>query len=398
MPIYLRFYFSQIVTIYSYNQTMKAIINAKIITNGQILSGYHLLFSNKKIITLSRDIPIWAEVIDAEGAYLSAGFIDIHIHGSLGADVMDGTQEALEIISNSLVATGTTAYLATTMTMSEEVIRQALNTIKAYQQAPKGAKLVGAHLEGPFINPSKHGAQDPRHIQQPNLALIRPYLDIVKMITLAPEVEGAKEFIGYLQENHPDIVLSMGHSDASFEDARCAIAWGVTHATHLFNAMSPFHHRHPGLVGAVLGDNEVSCDLIADKIHLHPSFFDLLACLKPRQLILITDAMRAGCMHEGSYDLGGQEVCVANGEARLLDGTLAGSVLKLNEALRNFYQESNIGLPEVVEMVTVRPAKRLGLKMGELKEDYPADFVLFDREFNILKSFIDGEECYSSSL
>jgi len=374
---------------------MKAIINAKIITDGQIFNGYHLLFSNQKIITLSRELPIWAEVIDAKGAYLSAGFIDIHLHGSAGADVMDGTHEALDRIAHSIVQTGTTAYLATTMTMASELIVRALERIQSHQDNG-GAKLLGAHLEGPFINPIKHGAQDPQYIQSPNLKLIAPYLDTIKMITLAPEVEGAQAFMRYLQQHYPDILLSIGHSDASFDETLAGIEAGIGHATHLFNAMNPLHHRNPGVVGAILADDRVSCDLIADGVHLHPSFFNLIHKLKPQQLILITDAMRAGCMQCGLYDLGGQQVEVKSGEARLMDGTLAGSVLKLNEALRNVYCHSDIELPELIDMVTRRPAQRLGIKMGELKEGYPADLVLFDENFNIIKSFVDGVLRYST--
>jgi len=373
---------------------MKAIINAKIISNGKIVNGFNLLFS-KKIIALSRELPIWAEIIDARGAYLSAGFIDIHIHGSAGADVMDASPEAMDTISGSILQTGTTAYLATTMTMGVVEISKALKTIQNHRPTT-GAKLLGVHLEGPFINPSKHGAQNPAHIQPPNLELIQPYLDIIKMITLAPEVEGARAFIDYLQTDHPHIVLSIGHSDATFEETQKGIAWGVSHATHLFNAMNPLHHREPGVVGAILGSDEVSCDLIADMIHIHPSFFNLLFRLKRNRLILITDAMRAGCLQCGTYDIGGQDAIVSEGEARLADGTLAGSVLRLNEALRNFYQHSEVGLPELIDMVTRIPAQKLGLKMGEIREEYPADLVLFDRDFTVLKTFVNGELRYES--
>ena len=373
---------------------MKAIINAKIISNGKIVNGFNLLFS-KKIIALSRELPIWAEIIDARGAYLSAGFIDIHIHGSAGADVMDASPEAMDTISGSILQTGTTAYLATTMTMGVVEISKALKTIQNHRPTT-GAKLLGVHLEGPFINPSKHGAQNPAHIQPPNLELIQPYLDIIKMITLAPEVEGARAFIDYLQTDHPHIVLSIGHSDATFKETQKGIAWGVSHATHLFNAMNPLHHREPGVVGAILGSDEVSCDLIADMIHIHPSFFNLLFRLKRNRLILITDAMRAGCLQCGTYDIGGQDAIVTEGEARLADGTLAGSVLRINEALRNFYQHSEVGLPELIDMVTRIPAQKLGLKMGEIREEYPADLVLFDRDFTILKTFVNGELRYES--
>ena len=371
---------------------MRAIINAKIITDKEVLEGHNLLFG-KKIIKVTKELPIWAKVIDAKGLYLSAGFIDIHIHGSAGFDVMDGTKEALEGMAQSLLQTGTTSFLATTMTMSEEAIKQALIAVQEHQHS-KGAKVLGVHLEGPFINESKHGAQNPKFIQKPNFELIEPYMDIVKMITLAPEVEGGEVFIKYMKENYPHILLSVGHSNASYDVTKKSFSWGISHSTHLFNAMNPLHHREPGIVGAVLEDEQISCEIIADLIHVHPLFFNILYKLKKEQLLLVTDAMRAGCMHCGEYDLGGQKVVVKEGEARLKDGTLAGSVLKLNEALKNFYEHSDITLPELIATVTTLPARKLGLRVGALKEDSSADFVLFDDGFEIYSTFVNGEEIY----
>ncbi len=371
---------------------MRAIINAKIITDKEVLEGHNLLFG-KKIIKVTKELPIWAKVIDAKGLYLSAGFIDIHIHGSAGFDVMDGTKEALEGMAQSLLQTGTTSFLATTMTMSEEAIKQALIAVQEHQHS-KGAKVLGVHLEGPFINESKHGAQNPKFIQKPNFELIEPYMDIVKMITLAPEVEGGEVFIKYMKENYPHILLSVGHSNASYDVTKKSFSWGISHSTHLFNAMNPLHHREPGIVGAVLEDEQISCEIIADLIHVHPLFFNILYKLKKEQLLLVTDAMRAGCMHCGEYDLGGQKVLVKEGEARLKDGTLAGSVLKLNEALKNFYEHSDITLPELIATVTTLPARKLGLRVGALKEDSSADFVLFDDGFEIYSTFVNGEEIY----
>ncbi|HHD80495.1 MAG TPA: N-acetylglucosamine-6-phosphate deacetylase, partial [Campylobacterales bacterium] len=330
---------------------MKAIINAKIITDGKILNGYNLIF-NQRIIDITQDLPICEEIIDAKGAYLSAGFIDIHIHGSSGADIMDGTYEALDTISKSLLQTGTTSFLATTMTMSSDDIKKALSNIQKNIDSVDGANILGVHLEGPFINPTKYGAQNPKYIQKPNFELIKDYIDIVKLITLAPEVDGAKELIEFLQKEYPNIILSIGHSDASYSQSLESFSWGVSHATHLFNAMSPLHHREPGIVGAVLGDSSISCEIIADNIHIHPSFYNLIYRLKQEQLLLITDAMRAGCMKSGEYSLGGQKVIVKKAEARLSDRTLAGSVLRLNEALRNVYKYSDIELPELIKMVT----------------------------------------------
>ena len=374
---------------------MKAIVNAKIVTDKEVLVGFNLLFS-KKIIKITKELPIWAKVIDAKGLYLSAGFIDIHIHGSAGFDVMDASFEALDAISKSILQTGTTSFLATTMTMSQEDIVRALSNIHKHKNSVTGAKILGTHLEGPFINLEKHGAQNPKFIQKANLALIEPFIKSINMITLAPEVEVAKDFIEYLNRYYPHIILSIGHSEATYEKAKESFSWGISHATHLFNAMNPLHHREPGIVGAVLSDNSVSCDIIADLIHIHPSFFNMLYKLKPEQLVLVTDAMRAGCIQCGVSEVGGQKVIVKDGEARLEDGTLAGSVLKMNEALRNFSQHSDVSLVELVAMVTKVPAQKLGLEIGELKEDYSADMVLFDKDFNIFSVYIEGKEVFTT--
>ncbi len=286
--------------------------------------------------------------IDAKGNYVSAGFIDLHIHGSGDADVMDATPEALETISSVLLQTGTTSFLATTMTMSTQEIDKALRNVQRYSKKVTGANVLGIHLEGPFINVNKHGAQDKTYIQSPNFTLIENYINEVKMITLAPEVEGAENFVKHMSEHYPHVILSIGHSDASYAQAQESFTWGISHATHLFNAMNPYHHRKPGIVGAVF-DADVSCDMIADLIHTHPSTLELVHRMKKDKLILITDAMRAGCMKWGTYALGGRKVEVAAGKAVLEDGTLAGSVLQMDQALLNMEQHTSMSLVEVVE-------------------------------------------------
>ena len=333
-------------------------------------------------------------MIDAKGNYVSAGFIDLHIHGSGGADAMDATPEALETISSTLLQTGTTSFLATTMTMSIQAIDKALQNIQEHGQKVSGAEILGIHLEGPFINASKHGAQDKRYIQKPNIDLIDNYMNEVKMITIAPEVEGAEDFIKSLTKDHPHIVLSIGHSDASYEKSKESFTWGVSHATHLFNAMNPYHHREPGIVGAVFDSKDVSCDIIADLVHTHPSALELTHKIKKEKLILITDAMRAGCMKCGSYDLGGQTVTVSKGKATLKDGTLAGSVLKLNEALLNMTKQTSMTRIEAVNAVTKIPAQLLGVKKGQLKVGYDADIVIFDEDFSIISIIVKGKVKY----
>ena len=372
---------------------MKAIINAKIFSDDKIIEGRVLIF-DKKIVNVVdtadlRDM----EIFDANGAYVSAGFIDLHIHGSGGADVMDATPDALETISSTLLQTGTTSFLATTMTMSNEAIDKALQNIQLHADKVSGANVLGIHLEGPFINADKHGAQDKAYVQSPNTAVIENYMNEVKMITLAPEIEGAEGFVKQLTKEYPHVILSIGHSDASYEESQKSFTWGISHATHLFNAMNPYHHRKPGIVGAVF-DADVSCDIIADLVHTHPSTLELVQKVKKEKLILITDAMRAGCMKCGTYDLGGRSVEVDEGKAVLEDGTLAGSVLKMNDALSNMRKHTSMDLVEIVNAVTKIPAQKLGIQKGELREGYDADIVIFDENFSIISTIVNGEVKY----
>jgi len=375
---------------------MKAIINARLIESDSVVEGKVLLF-DKKIIEIAESVPEGSEIIDAKGAYVSAGFIDLHIHGAGGADVMDGTPEALETISDTLLQTGTTSFLATTMTMSTEAIDTALQNIKAHKERVNGAQILGVHLEGPFINPSRHGAQDEVYIQSPNFDLIADHTESIRMITLAPEVEGAEAFIRNLTEQYPHIILSVGHSDATYDQCKESFGWGVSHATHLFNAMNGYHHREPGIIGAVF-ESDVTCDIIPDLVHTHPSALELTYRLKKDKLILITDAMRAGCMKNGLYDLGGQRVVVKEGKAELEDGTLAGSVLRLNEGLRKMVAHTSMSLVEAVKSVTEIPARKLGISKGELRRGYDADIVIFDEDFSIISTVVAGELKYTNDV
>jgi len=371
---------------------MKAIVNALLITDDKIVNDAVLIF-DKEIIGIVDKVPNDIEIIDAKGAYVSAGFIDIHIHGSGGADVMDATYEALETISQTVLQTGTTSFLATTMTMSSGKIDKALSTIAQYRDQVSGANIIGIHLEGPFINPSKHGAQDKAYIQAPNFKLIGDYIDHIRMITLAPEVEGSEAFIKTMQEKYSHVVLSIGHSDADYDKAKESFSWGISHATHLFNAMTSYHHRKPGIVGAVF-DSDVTCDIIPDLIHTHSSVLALTHKIKHDKLMVITDAMRAGCMKCGTYDLGGQKVIVQDGKAELEDGTLAGSVLRLNEGLRYMKECTSMSFVEVVNSVTKIPARKLNIQKGELKTGYDADIVIFDKDFSIISTIVAGEIKY----
>ncbi len=376
---------------------LSAIVNAKIILEDSIRDDLVILFDERivsfvesKDVDLSQYCPI-----DVKGAYLSAGFIDIHIHGSGGADVMDATPEALNMISKTILSTGTTAFLATTMTMSQETIERAIDNVISSGSSVDGAKVVGVHMEGPYINRQMCGAQDARYIQKPSLELIKKYSSVLKMITLAPEIKGAPEFIKEIATQYPDIVLSVGHSNATYEITKESFRNGVSHATHLGNAMSGFHHRAPGVLGAVMSSSEVTCDVIADFVHTHEATLELFWQAKKDKLILITDAMRAGCMRCGEYDLGGRRVVVKERVATLDDGTIAGSVLRLNEALANMLKATSMNLVDVVRSVTAIPAKKFGLDCGTLEVGKRADMVVFDESFDILLTIIDGKIKYT---
>jgi N-acetylglucosamine-6-phosphate deacetylase len=377
---------------------VKAIVNAGLIIGDTVLEGQTLLFDTQ-ILAVDTSVNLeGVEIIDAEGAYVSAGFIDIHIHGSGGADVMDATPEALETISRTLVQTGTTAFLATTMTMSQSKIENALENVRTVRASLSGAVLVGVHLEGPFINPLKHGAQDVQYVQRPTLSWLERYSDEVRMITLAPEVDGGMAFVEACRRKYPHMVLSIGHSEASYSQSQQGFDAGISHVTHLFNAMPAYHHREPGTVGACFDRDDVTCDIIADLVHTHPHHLRLVHRMKRDNVILITDAMRAGCMQHGTYDLGGRKVKVSDGRAILEDGTLAGSVLRMNDALKHMVAYGGMSLPEAVRSVTLLPAKKLRLSKGSLKQGYDADIVMFDEDFSIISTIVAGEVRYQRSV
>lgn len=377
---------------------MKALINGKILMENEILEDRALLFDTKiREICKVEDINHYevTEIIDAKNLYISPGFIDIHIHGSGGFDTMDGDINALEKISKTIAAYGTTSFLPTTMTMEKSHIIKALDTIKKAMstETKNGANILGVHLEGPFINPIFKGAQNSEYIIEPDYEFIKNYLDIIKIITMAPEIKGSFDFMDLIKQNS-SAVLSIGHSNATYEEAMEAIERGISHSTHIFNAMTPLHHRNPGVVGAVF-NSEITCELIADKIHVHPELFRfLIKAVGENRICLITDSMRAGCMKDGCYDLGGQSVIVKDGSARLSDGQLAGSVLTLNLAVKNFFESTDYPLNKIVNMVSINPAKVIGFEnqKGSIEKGKDADIILFDKEISIKSVFIEGKK------
>ncbi len=369
---------------------MKAIINGRFILPQEITEGQALTFDRTlQGFTDPDQLPADTEIIDAQGAYVAPGFLNIHIHGCGGSDAMDGTREALDTMSRLLASTGVTGFLPTTMTCSEEAIGRALSAIRDAQGHEPGADILGANLEGPFISEKYKGAQKACHIRKAHWESIEPYADILKILTLAPETLTDMEFIPRCCSHK--IIVSLGHSDATFEEAARAISAGASHITHLYNAMSPLHHRRPGLVGAAL-TQPVMCELIADGIHIHPAALSLAVHAKGLdKIVLITDSMRACLLGEEESELGGQKVFVKDGRATLADGTLAGSILTMEKAIQNIWKFAHLTLPQAVQLATVNPARELGLTdRGTLETGQRADLAIFDDDFNILQTYKKG--------
>lgn len=361
-----------------------------------------ILLEGGKISRVAEKIEAQADVhIDATGKNWTAfpGFIDVHIHGAAGHDAMDATPEAVKGLAGVLPKEGTTSFLATTMTQSDEAISAALKNIRDFQMEDGQAEMLGVHLEGPFISDKRAGAQPIEHIAEPSYPLFQKWQKLsgnqIRLVTLAPETTNGLAFIKNLAED--GVIASIGHSDGTLEEVQAAVRAGASHVTHLYNQMSPFHHRNPGVVGASLTEKGLTVEVIADFIHSHPTSVELAFRQKgAERLILITDAMRAKGLAPGVYDLGGQDVQVTRKDARLADGTLAGSILTMDAAIRNVQSITGCSLNELVSMTSANAAKELGLSnKGSLQEGTDADVAILDDSFTVQLTICRGTIAYT---
>ena len=342
------------------------------------------------------------EIVLPEGAIVLPGFIDQHIHGAGGADGMDATIEDYETIAKTVAAEGTTSFVITTMTQSVENIMKAMQAVKEYREGEHdGARVVGIHLEGPFIAPAFKGAQPLDYVAQPSVEVFKAYNEAsgnaIKIVTLAPEVEGAAELIAYLTAN--GIVSSIGHTGAKCADIEKAIAEGASNVTHTYNAQTALHHREIGTVGSAMLYDELNCELIADTIHVSVPAMRLLIKNKPADKVsLITDAMRAKGIPDGVSELGGQVVYVKDGEARLADGTLAGSVLRRNRAVQNTVEKVGVPFTKAVDFATINPARMLGIdkETGSIAVGKRADFTVINENYDVLYTVSGGKVIYKA--
>ena len=376
---------------------MKCIINGQLILPTEVVSGMAIIFDEKieKIVPQSEvDLSAY-EVIDAEGKWVAPGLVDIHIHGYMGCDTSDGDPDGIRKMSAGLVKNGVTSFCPTTMTVSVEEIEKAFNDAREVKAegAKNGAKVVGINCEGPFINASKKGAQAAEHIKRPDAEFIKKHADIIKVYTIAPEVDGGLDCIADVFADGR-VVSSMGHTNATFEEANAGIDAGVRHTTHLFNAQTALMHRNPGVVGAALSDEKVSVELICDTFHVNPGLYKMVHKLKGDKLCIITDCMRAGGMPDGDYTLGGQPVKKTGIQCLMPDGTIAGSVLDLNKGVKNFYEHAGVTLAEAFAAASLNPAKAIGedANIGSLEAGKCADIIIVDTDFNVIKTIIGGIE------
>jgi N-acetylglucosamine-6-phosphate deacetylase len=338
--------------------------------------------------------------IDGAGQHLLPGFIDVHVHGALGHEAMDADTDGLRAMARFYARHGVTGFLPTTWTASGDAILRALRCIAAVRgPVPGGATILGAHVEGPYLNPVRCGAQDASQIRRADLDEARQILDtgVVRLLALAPEFE---ENLALLDEcARRGVTVSAAHTDATFEQVQAAVARGLRQATHTFNAMRPFGHREPGTVGAVLAAPEVACELIADNIHVHPAAIKILVEVKGTAgVILITDAVRVAGLPEGEYQLDDRRVTVREGAVRLADGALAGSTLTMDRALRNVLAATGWPLREAWPMTSLNAARALGLSAskGSLEVGKDADLVLLDDAQRVCLTVAAGEVVYEA--
>jgi len=377
----------------------RTIITANLITPGEALENHALLIEGESIqaVLAPEQLQTYPgdRMLDLDDCWIAPGLIDLHVHGGNGLDVMDANPDAWDGLCRFFAHSGVTAFLLTTGTASREDIKAVIDLFQIYTPPSDGAVPLGIHLEGPYLNPAKKGAQPGEHLRHPDPEEYLPWLEsgVVRLITLAPELPGALELIRRGRER--GVKFSVGHSTASYRQMQQAVEAGLDQASHTFNAMEPLHHRRPGVLGTVLSDSRVYAQVIPDGQHVHPAVIRALAAAKGiERTMIITDAMRAAGMPDGEYQLLGQSVTVSAGAARLADGALAGSLLTMDQGLRNLVQMGEFPLTDAVIMASTAPAVSLDLGegRGRLRPGARADLVVLNQDLSVCSTWIGGKK------
>ncbi|MBQ9543810.1 MAG: N-acetylglucosamine-6-phosphate deacetylase [Clostridia bacterium] len=374
---------------------MKLIKNARAVLPDRVLDGACVIYG-KTIEEVASRLPEgdFEKVTDARGAFLLPGFVDVHIHGFLGCDfTFDGENEAIKI-ARALASYGVTSFLPTVMTAPKKRMFAAFDTLSPLVgKDTGGARIIGVNSEGPFISRAKKGAQDENGIIPFDSEFLGKYGDIIRLLTFAPELEGAEDFVRSVRKN-TRVRLSVGHTACTALEARRALEAGADHFTHLFNAMSPLGHREPGAVGAAL-TSDAYAELICDGFHVDKTLFELVRRMKGEKLCLITDCIRPGGMPDGEYMLGGEISHKKGIECRLDNGTICGSVLTMDLALKNFLSNTSASLPEAAKAASENPARSIDERsVGRIERGYDSDMVLLDENLNVLKTIVKGMTVY----
>ncbi len=372
---------------------------AKLIRPGAVVEDGDVLVEQEHIAGVgselgqNRELLAQVEhVVEAGGRWLAPGYIDLHIHGAVGYDTMDASAEALHTVAHFLASRGITSFLPTTMSAPLEAIENVLQQATV-DPRPDSAQHLGLHLEGPYLSPQRAGAQPTEYFRHPDPAHYLPWFksNLVRLVTVAPELPGAQEMIAAGRSH--GVAFAVGHSEASYDQTVAAIDAGATQATHIFNAMPSLHHRSPGILGAALLDDRIYAQVVADGIHLHPRIVDLVVRLKgAERTLLITDAMQATGLPDGEYRLGTQPVVVRDGVARTPQGELASSTLTLDQAVRNVARFTTASLPQAVQMASETPARALNIfpRKGAVLPNSDADLLLLDGEYNVVWVMVRG--------
>lgn len=369
---------------------------AKIYTKAHgFLTGDVVVTDGKFARVQAQSVSETGEVVDADGLYMIPGLVDIHFHGCMGADMCDGTREALDVMAAYEASVGVTSICPATMTIPKEELLAVMKNAGEYTYRG-GAHLVGINMEGPFISASKKGAQAAENITTCDYDYYRKLQEaangLIKLVDLAPEEPGAMEFI---EKAKSEVVISIAHTVSDYDTAVEAIGHGATHATHLYNAMPPLSHRNPGVIGAVRDYEQCHVELICDGVHIHPSVIRAtFAMFGKERVILISDSMRATGLKDGDYTLGGQPVKVKGNLATLHDGTIAGSATNLMDCVRFLVHEAGVPFETAVACATENPAREIGIyeEVGSIEVGKRADFVLLDEKLNLVRVYVDGKE------
>lgn len=377
---------------------MKTAIKArKIYSEDKVLENAVLIMEDGYIVEVDENFNSegYEQFIDYGECELIPGLIDPHIHGANGFDTMDSSITALNTISVYLTKYGVTGFLPTTVSDDFDKIKNAVMNVAENKDRVAGAKILGSYVEGPYITEQHKGAHDPRFIRELNVCELRDLIEegkgTIKIMTVAPEKTNSKECIEYLRKN--DVNVSMGHTNATYAETIEAVESGANVSVHTFNGMRGFNHREPGLLGAVLTDDRVYCEVISDMVHCHPAALKLLIKCKPEdKIILISDSMMAGGLKDGIYDLGSSKVTVKDGIARTENQSLAGSTTNVLQCVRNLVEEIGVPKETALKMASLNASKLLGLEgiIGSIKKGKKADFALIDKDYKVHATYIEG--------